>query len=430
MKALVLAAGTRGDVLPALALAERLSRAGHDVVMYVDSDAYLGSALDFPIHLLPWANSLNFEGSQGLSARRLKLFFHALGLITYERSVLGFMEPLIQSIALHTMDLVIYTPIFSFIVYPAKSLGLLSVALHYQPCFPTGSHPSPYLSASAGPSWFNRLTFELVKLCAVLFTDKIAVQRVRSSGGRCQPWKVLLDQSWKLADLHLQAFSPTLTEMVPGSCYKTVRTGALRPRASPFSKPSERVAEMIKKNSLHGPVVYFGVSRPAGPGCENALVALAGAVKRLGGILLTNLGDLRNASLRNCCVDVSGIDHSALFPMVDLAILEGGAGTCHAAALCAVPMVIIPYWFDQFIWCDLLVHNGLAYPVKLKLSNAAEGLLSILAWAQQPYVKANLQEKALLIQMEGDTADAAFSAIEASIDEWYSFRSTSTAATA
>ena len=84
--------------------------------------------------------------------------------------------------------------------------------------------------------------------------------------------------------------------------------------------------------------------------------AIVYALERAGyAVVLLGSWKSRRHLGRNISVVPQAVDHSSLLPFCDLYLHNGGTGSTVAALRSGVRSMVVPVWFDQEYWADLLV---------------------------------------------------------------------------
>lgn len=400
-------AGTTGDVVPGLSLGAALRRAGFpvSVATHIDyKEVVRKLGLDYAF--LPYTQKDVFASRAGelLRKRVCRGPAHALGLIKLLRDV---QLPLFRAMAdlnVTGSSVVLYTPLCAPLQYFAERAGTPAIALHYQTPFPNGAHASPYLSVpSSRYAWANRTTFGLVARAA----DCFVVPAVREAGRvhdlELPATRTILDEAWRRATLHIQATSPWLTAEVPISPFMERRIGFLPPCLPNYGEPP---SALLRKRRLGRRIIFFGVgSAPVGPTLPRFLAALARYAVHADATLVVDQS-VGNVSHLPCDVlRVSRVRHDALFPYVNAALITGGAGTVSAALRCGVPLVILPHWFDHFIWRRLLQDRNLAAHDTPPIGRWSGAVSNGLDWALSGIARSNMNEAAARLSEERATEE-------------------------
>jgi sterol 3beta-glucosyltransferase len=343
MKALLLTAGTRGDVEPFAHLSRELVRDGHDVVLAVPDRS--GVDLDgIPVQSLgvDYASIIASQGVSPLQAAR-----------AMRTTVRPLMRTLFTTAACavrdHRPDVVVHHPKVLSAPFTAESLGVPHLVVELVPSVtPTREFPAPgVVTRSLGP--LNRLTYFAESASRRMFSRELRAA-AREVG---QTWDKR--STWSRGSL--VAVSPSLLPR-PADWPDDVRlTGPW------LGEERGRLDETTAAFLAGGEYVYLGFgSMSEGDPEARARALIAGA---------------RAASLRILCAtgwgglsvphDLLGPDlmvveaapHGLVLPGAKAAIHHGGAGTVHAVARAGVPQIVVPFFGDQGFWAEVVTAAGL-----------------------------------------------------------------------
>lgn len=377
-------AGTTGDVAPALALADALRAAGMrvDVATHLEHRHAIED-LGLRYGFLPYGSEWLFES--GLSSRllrqgSLRAGCHALGLILLLREVQPALFQALCDLNVSAYDACLYTPLCAPLQYFADASGIPAIALHYQNAFPTAAHGTPYLSLPSTRSGLaNRATFGAASLAADLFVTPRVVAAGRRYGLRLPRRRALLDEAWKRARLHIHAVSPWLTSGVPLSTFHEHRIGFLPPVLRGYGEAPD---EIKRRPAWRARKLFVGIgSAPASHRLSNLISGLESYAARAHATLLVDQSIPTAVPRRGATLRVSRVRHDTLFSDVDVAVIAGGAGTIAAALRQGVPLIVLPHWFDHFIWRRLAQQKGLAARNTPSLGEWRRSIVEALDWA-------------------------------------------------
>jgi UDP:flavonoid glycosyltransferase YjiC (YdhE family) len=343
----ILAAGSRGDVQPCLALGTALARQG-DVVRLLASTRYerLITTAGLRFHSLPVDPSEIIESAEGqelLASRRNPVAF-VRGMHRVVRPLFARLLAEAQAGA-EGADLVL-APTFGFLgVHLSQYLRIPHAIIHFQPSQPTGVFPHPLTPAARFfGSFGNRLSFEAVDLGSWL---------------ACRPFI----NTWRREGLGVPALSPL------GPCRRVRRapvlcafSPAVVPRPAdwgpnvhmtgfwhheqPLWKPPQRLLDFLDNGPA--PVyVGFGSMKTGDPEATDRLVRDALRRAGLRGVLA---GD--PATSDDDMLVIGDTPHDWLFPRMAAVVHHGGAGTTASALRAGVPSLVCPFFGDQPYWAD------------------------------------------------------------------------------
>lgn len=100
------------------------------------------------------------------------------------------------------------------------------------------------------------------------------------------------------------------------------------------------------------------------------------------------------------------LPHDWLFPRMKAVVHHGGAGTAGAVATAGVPGVIIPAFFAQAVWGDVLLRKGIGAMLPRR-ELRADRLAAALRAVDQPEVRARARELGERARRDGSEAHAA-----------------------
>lgn len=348
MRALIVAVGTRGDVQPALALAEALIGRGHGVRMctspgFVDAARALGvDARPMGVEMRPGAP----PPPPGLD------------LITDQFDTVGAAAP--------GCDVILGANAHQYAGPSiAEALGIPCITAVYAPVVvPNASlaPPGPDQPGTVAERWDAQRAAWNARA-----RDRIAENRGRLglSGIDDVLGHVLTRPTWLAAD-------PVLAPMPPADVPVETVGAWFTPGAAPLP---EDVRAFVETGD---PPVYVGFgSMPAAPALAVAALDAARALGRR--LILARGWSALDAPSAPDCLVVDAVDHDALFPHVAAAVHHGGAGTVHTAARAGVPQLVVPMYSDQFYWAGRVEALGIG--ARATPADLADGLHAVLACA-------------------------------------------------
>ena len=334
MRALLVTAGSRGDIEPFLALARRLRRQGHDAVVALP-DASGADASDLETLSLG-ADFTEVIRTQGVSP------------IAAMRSLRTVIRPLMRAVlvgaarAVHEVgpDVVVSHPKVLSAAMAADTLGIPHVVAELVPAMtPTREFPAAgTVSVDLGP--LNRLTYAATAAGERMFSAELDAAAAELGLSR-RP------RHHSAAAAHLVPVSAGILSRPHDWPATTVMTGPWT-TASPTPSPDDpEITEFLDA----GDVIYAGFGSMAAAGASQRGRAVVDAARDLGGRVLvaTGLGGLAvDADMVGPDVLVrEAVDHRTILPRVRAAIHHGGVGTVHAAVAAGVPSVVVPFIADQ-----------------------------------------------------------------------------------
>lgn len=365
MRLLLVGWGSRGDVVPLLAVGRGLTEAGHQVSVATARDlaplvteAGLESRI-FDISLERDQDPVVKDWLAGSSAGRREL--------QLMRAAFAHFGPILgRGLADHVADAdaVISGIISTAGLAPwARRAGRPLIAATLLPQLPTALADATLYPMRAGSSWLNRLAgrAQLAVGHTLFGPPTRAIQRklgLRPEGLR--GYLAALNQVPTVIGV-----SPLLLPPPPDWPAHVRVTGAWRQPLAPDYRPPAPLADF-----LAGPddVVYigFGSMPNLDPGQLRSLVIAAveqvGLRAVLAGVL--HEGGAPVTPLTNSVVSIATTPFGWLFPRLRAVVAHGGVGTTDAALLAGRPLAVIPHIGDQYFW-GRRVHALGAGPVPL-----------------------------------------------------------------
>jgi len=347
----MIAAGSRGDVQPYVALGKGLQAAGHNVrvVSSVDfQDLVTGHGLEFfdvgassqmaaQTHMqgmLERGNSLKILAATGRGAQQLVQQAAASGLAAGAGAdlIIGGLGNAYIGLAL------------------AEKLGIPFVPAYSLPFTPTRHEPSVLLPVPQTPltRWANGLSHRL--------TQQMLWQMFRTADNKARagvldiaPAPFWGPQAALQQQPTLYGYSPSVLPPPPDWGANVHVTSYWFLDATPGWAPPAKLAAFLEAGP---PPVYIGFgsmvsSRPQET-AELALQALARSGQR--GVLASGWGGLHRETLPEEVFLLDAAPHSWLFPRMAAVVHHGGAGTTAAGLRAGVPSIITPFFGDQPFW--------------------------------------------------------------------------------
>lgn len=362
MRIAILSLGSRGDVQPALALAQTLAGRGHEV-RFISHPGFAALAAGRGVSFQPLAEMHGeLSGPVGTD-----LFADGLNPVRTLRSVAAVakhysLEWNRQFKALATgSDCVLGTMFASFAaVLMGKHWAVPSVRAFYQPVLATRAFPSAFLPATpfALPGFANYLTHQLFNQLAWTLLRPLAADGAREVWQEeAVSFKHQITSSGNPGRPTLMAFSRHVVP-VPDDWDDSVEiTGYWFLKRPPSWEPTEELRHFLAAGPA--PVyVGFGSMGTRNPRATTDLVL--DAVARCGtrAVLCTGWGGLGPAKPPPGVLVVDDVPHDWLFPRMASIIHHGGAGTTAAALRAGKPSVVFPFLGDQSFWARRVADLG------------------------------------------------------------------------
>lgn len=324
----MVAVGTRGDVVPYASLGAGLSAAGSrvTVVTHESLRAYVrGAGLEFaPLPVEFGAGPL----SSARFARELAAHWLDIG-----RAIAA---------AAEDADLLLLSPMGMLGYHVGEARGIPSMGAFLQPLEPTRAFPPPLLTTRSLGRWGNRASAIAFRWAGQLpFARATAAFRRELKSPPLSPaamFRRLDDERWPI----VYGVSASVISVPEDWPAHRPMTGYWWPL--PGNGLSARVRAFLDAGD---PPVFVGFGSMTAPGVgETVRRTLA----RLGRRAVVQRG---TADLSAGGPDVLVVDdepHAELFPRMAAIVHHGGAGTTSAALRAGVPSVAVPYTADQPFW--------------------------------------------------------------------------------
>ena len=380
----LLTSGTRGDVIPYIALGKGLADAGYKVCIAAPS----GFANLFndkggetpPLRFVPFdGNPTDLLIEQGDSTP-MTLGTNPIRSIQATRAFLQKARPLYRRM-LHTAaeacrgaDLLIHGLPTIWGAHIAEGLGIPAVRANLQPLTPTREFPSALLpfrfSLSGIGNWFSH--WAVTQATWLSWRSEINHARHADFGLAPAHW---LDPSLR-ADSHqpltLNAFSEHVVPRPKDWNAKQLITGYWKLVAPNWTPPKE-LQHFI--DSAKNPIaIGFG-----SPGTQGYLPMLEEALQLANAQAVLTLPTKWHSDVKSKNIfPIEYIPHDWLYPRVKVAIHHGGAGTTSASLHAGIPTIALPLAIDQFFWGERIqkLGAGLSIPQrKLNAQNLAQAII-------------------------------------------------------
>jgi UDP:flavonoid glycosyltransferase YjiC (YdhE family) len=409
MRILLVTTGSLGDIRPFVALALGLRRAGHEVRLAAPRDAsalaeqynleFQPVDLDHQERLARQANSGTLEGGNtlrfGLQRMQDKQrIFQDVNLAAWQ--------------VCEAADLIIYR-IGGFLAVDsmAEKLGVPCFKAGLVPYSPTAEYPN--LRLDRGQEFgkaANRLSHFLAEgIVWQFFRPEINRFRRQVLGLPPFPLSGPSRHSISACMPVIYAFSPTILPPPADWPANVHITGSWELDQSPGWMPPQALLDFLDAGP---PPVYIGFgSMPVGdPQATYHLVreALRLCDQRA---VLAGAWAQAYAGVDKRIFTLDSAPHAWLFPRVAAAVHHGGVGTLTAALRAGLPMVIVPFNYDQPFWGARARRLGVCPPPiprrKLSTERLAEGLGACLS---DPAMRQRAEQAARQIRAEDGVGKA------------------------
>jgi sterol 3beta-glucosyltransferase len=406
----VLAAGTRGDTQPYIALGIELKKAGHHVriTAFENDEAFIKSfGLEFYKVKGDISAVASSEGTKGAreadNPLKLLLSFNKLKSMAFEMQK-DFFNACAGS------DAIVYHPGAAIGYFAAQHFNIPSILATPFPMTPTRDYPAlVFYNLPRLGRRYNLLTHKIFEKI-MWFASGANIKKF---------WK---EEFGKSPEGFTCPFGMQNTELAPTiiSCSNYVfprpsdwpeyvyNTGYWFLDEDANWKPSVELTNFIGSGT---PPVYVGFGSIA----DHALAVkttelVIDALKLSGqrGILATGWGGM--SKMENIPKDIFILEsapHSWLFPQMAAVVHHGGAGTTAAGLRAGVPGVVIPFSNDQFAWGRRVYELGVASKPVPRKNLTAEKLADAIKFVLTKEIKDTAKDLGAKIQGENGASSAA-----------------------
>ncbi|MEU4424706.1 glycosyltransferase [Actinoplanes sp. NPDC024001] len=334
--------GTRGDVVPFVALGQALREAGHRATIATHGSL---RALVEPAGLGFAALPVEF----GADPRTLTS-------ARFARALAGRWLDVGRAVATASADadLLLLGAMGWLGYHVAQARGVPSMGAFLQPLEPTRAFPPALLTTRSLGGWGNLTAARALRLLGQApFARQTAALRRELGLPRLGPaatFRRMDAERWPV----LHGFSPAVVPApadwpayrpMTGYWWPPVG-GELSPRLQRFLDDGE-------------PPVFVGFGSLAAPGLDRVVDE---ALARLGRRAVIQGGAAGLATDRRDVLVVGDEPHTALFPRVRAVVHHAGAGTTAAALRAGVPAVCVPFAADQPFWAGRVAALGAGPP--------------------------------------------------------------------
>ncbi len=360
MKVTIIAAGSRGDVQPYVALGKGLKEAGHTVGVFASKDFQnqimshgleffdMGGSMETVAQsmqgLLEQGNIIKILSSMGPAAQRLVGQAAVNGLVACQGSdlMVGGLGGLFVGLAL------------------SEKLGIPFIPAYLYPFTPTREFPSVLspLPQTRLPSWANNLSHRLAQQM-MWQTFRAADNKARSQVLRIAPasfWGPFASLQRKQQTI-LCGYSPKVIPFPKdwGDFIHVTGYWFLEPSAG--WEPPKDLFDFLESGP---PAVYIGFGSMVNSKPEETANLVLQALERSGqrGVLSAGWGGLKKDELPKTVFMIGSIPHNWLFPKMAAVVHHGGVGTTAAGLRAGIPAIITPYFGDQPFWGQRIYELG------------------------------------------------------------------------
>ena len=371
MRIAIIAAGSRGDVEPYVALGKGLKNAGH-VVRLVSpknfADLVNSNGLVFwPVDVDVQSITQSAEMQESIGGGN---FLKVMSQMAKEAEHSAIHLAKVGLSACRGMDMILVGMGSLYVgLALAEKLELPLVQAYYIPFTPTRLYPSfliPQTPIRLG-GWLNQLSYHLAR--------QVMWQGFRSADKLVRQKELDLPPApfWGPYNSKFTRDNPILYGFSPSVCPKPSDwennihiTGYWFLDQGDDWTPPQALVNFLQAGP---PPVYigFGSMSIRKPEETTHLVLKALAQTKQRGIILSGWGGFHADELPDSVFTVESVPFSWLFPRLAAVVHHGGAGTTAAGLRAGVPSVVIPFFGDQPFWGQRVAELGVGpAPIPLR----------------------------------------------------------------
>ncbi|MBW4685219.1 MAG: glycosyltransferase [Komarekiella atlantica HA4396-MV6] len=256
-------------------------------------------------------------------------------------------------------------------------------------------------------AWVNRafvelMTFLVSFIASVLLIHK-HISHLRAELGLPQVKRHTFFSDLFSPELVLALYSPVIAKRRSDYPANTQITGFTFDRELPNQELSPTLAEFLDSGSP--PIVFtLGSSAVYAADAEKFYTQSVLAAQKLGyrAVLLVgdNTQNLPSNPLPKGIIAVNYAPHSEIFPRAALIVHQSGMGTTAQALLAGIPMLLVPYEYEQPDTAARLVRLGVGRMLKPKQYHADRVTIELNKLLTQPQYKVKALEVRNRIQSE------------------------------
>lgn len=365
MRITIFALGSRGDVQPLLALADRLQGTGRHRICFAAPDNFESLVREWRLDFYPLGlDTQNLIGAGSLAAG---LESGRNFLLTFVQ-MLRAMKPMLALLLERTWssckdaDLIVYSYIGISAYHVAEKTGVpCCMATTVPGLAPTRAYPNPGGVFPALPlgEGYNLVTYYLSWHILQALTGAF-INRWRRDKLHLPP---IPFGKFPYNRLHgrpvpvLGGYSPLVVPRPPDWGEHVHVTGYWFLDPVSDWQPPGPLVEFLES----GPrPVYIGFGSMANRSPQQTTRLVSAALERSGqrGVLATGWGGLDQANLPANLYGLEAVHHAWLFPRLAAVVHHGGSGTTGAGLRAGVPSVLVPHIGDQPFWAQRVAELG------------------------------------------------------------------------
>lgn len=383
----LLTSGTRGDVIPYIALGKGLIEAGYTVRVaaprgFANLFNNMGGGTP-PLQFAPFdGNPTDLLIEQGDSTP-MTLGTNPIRSIKATRAFLQKARPLYRHM-LHTAfqacrgsDLLMHGLPAIWGAHIAEGLGIPAVRANLQPLTPTREFPSALLPFRFSLLGIGNWLSHWAATQATWLSWRSEINHARHADFGLGPahWLDPTLQADSAQPLTLNAFSEQVVPRPKDWNARQVVTGYWRLSSPDWTAPKE--LQHFIATSPNPIAIGFG-----SPGTQGYLSMLEEALNLANAQAVLTLPEKYHGEIKSKNIfPIAYVPHDWLFKRVKVALHHGGAGTTSASLHAGIPAITMPLAIDQFFWGERIqkLGAGLSIPQrKLNAENLAQAIREAL----------------------------------------------------
>lgn len=392
MRILLSTIGSRGDVQPLVAFAERLRAHGADVHLcvppdfrtWIDGLGFRVTPIGPELRTMMAASAAPAAPPSPEQRRQLAMGSVAMQFETITAAARG-CDVIVGATALQIAARSVAERMGIHYVFAAYCPAVLPSPLHAPPPLPSSK------SASLPETADNRALWDRdARRFDELFGGALNAHRASAGLSPVEDVRshVFTDRPWLASD-------PTLGPWPDAADSTVFQTGAWI-----LADERELSPELERFLDAGTPPVYFGFgSMRAAQNVGRTMIEAARALGRRA-IVSRGWGDLSIGEETSDCLAIGEVNQQALFRRVAAVVHHGGAGTTTAAALSGAPQVVVPQLYDQYYWAGRVDELGIG-TAHAPGTPTAESLTRALKHALTPDVAARARSTAAAVRRDG-----------------------------
>ncbi|MGP4020796.1 glycosyltransferase [Saccharopolyspora sp. 5N708] len=391
MRVLIIAVGSRGDVVPYVGLGRRIRDAGHPVAVAahrpfagvvrengLEFREIPGELRDLVSHAPDSTLSPRFMAQR---IKRTTRYFNAVG-----RGVLD--------VAKQGADVLLQCGTVPFGYHVAKGLGIPSMGVYLQPIEPSGDFPPILFHTARSIGQRGNRTLGHLALASLFPVNRVVNElRVELGLPRVGALQALAAQQverWPIFHGYSPAVLPRPADWRDGLSV----VGYWWPPAREDWSPPQELVDFLAAGP---PPVFIGFGSMAGGHGQRLSELVAAAVRQAGVRAVVQRGWAGLSVASDDVLTVDDVPHEWLFPQLSAVVHHAGAGTTGAALRAGVPAVAVPMFADQPLWASRIFALGAGpAPVpmqRLTPQRLGDAIRQALAWPRYRANAARLAER-------------------------------------